>query len=345
MTATLMPGLGSAALRPVGWQRLLWVAWRRHRSAVAAVVALLAGISVYVVIVGLRTRDAYDAAQSCHPASSAACTFGMQEFQQANAHHVLATLLMFVPGLIGTFCGAPILARELEAGTFRYAWTQGVGRVRWTVAMLVPPAVVLVALGWAFSVLVGWTYQPLFDSAGASRLDPPMFVLLGVAFAAWTLLAFALGALAGILLRRVVPAVVAALAVWAGLMALTATQLRPHYGAPVVTSSMTGDLRDWTLSQHWAKGGSPVGDAELNRVLSAIGVHVTNGGYAAHVEAGQKPPQDPVTYLLQHGYRQLTTYQPHERFWTFQWIEGGWLLLLAVVLLGLTVWFVRRRAA
>jgi hypothetical protein len=44
----------------------------------------------------------------------------------ANAQE-LAALLQVVPVLIGAFIGAPVLARELEFGTFRYAWTQGVG--------------------------------------------------------------------------------------------------------------------------------------------------------------------------------------------------------------------------
>jgi hypothetical protein len=33
------------------------------------------------------------------------------------------------------------------------------------------------------------------------------------------------------------------------------------------------------------------------------------------------------------------------RFWPFQFIEGGWLLVLSLILIGVTVWLVRRRAA
>jgi hypothetical protein len=36
--------------------------------------------------------------------------------------------------------------------------------------------------------------------------------------------------------------------------------------------------------------------------------------------------------------------QPGSRFWTFQWIEAGWLLALSVVLIA-AAWLVRRRAA
>jgi hypothetical protein len=41
----------------------------------------------------------------------------------------------------------------------------------------------------------------------------------------------------------------------------------------------------------------------------------------------------------------VATYQPASRFWPFQWIEGGWLLALALLLMGAAVWFVHRRAA
>ena len=53
---------------------------------------------------------------------------------------------------------------------------------------------------------------------------------------------------------------------------------------------------------------------------------------------------DPVQYLVQHGFTHVTTYQPADRFWAFQWIEGGWLLALSVLLIAATVWLVRRRA-
>ena len=49
--------------------------------------------------------------------------------------------------------------------------------------------------------------------------------------------------------------------------------------------------------------------------------------------------------LRQHGFRQGTSYQPATRFWRLQWIEGGWLLALSVLLTAATVWLVQRRAA
>jgi hypothetical protein len=53
----------------------------------------------------------------------------------------------------------------------------------------------------------------------------------------------------------------------------------------------------------------------------------------------------PAQCLSQHGYTEWTSYQPGSRFWPFQWIEGGWLLALSVLLIAATIWLVRRRAA
>ena len=148
-------------------------------------------------------------------------------------NHVLVDgyALQAVPALIGAFVGAPVLARELETGTFRYAWTQGFGRWRWTLAKLVLLAVVVTAAAGAISVLFSWYYQPyLADGQPGPVLSEwspfslALFDLRGVAFAAWTLVAFAIGGLAGVLIRRVVPAIVATLAAYAGL-ALVAGEL------------------------------------------------------------------------------------------------------------------------
>ena len=52
--------------------------------------------------------------------------------------------------------------------------------------------------------------------------------------------------------------------------------------------------------------------------------------------------------MLSHwsaGSTEWTRYIPVSRFWPMQFIEGGWLLVLSVLLIAATVWLVRRRAA
>lgn len=69
---------------------------------------------------------------------------------------VTAALFQLIPALIGAFVGAPAVARELDTGTFRFTWTQGFGRARWTVATLAPLALTVTAAAGAFGLAFPW---------------------------------------------------------------------------------------------------------------------------------------------------------------------------------------------
>ena len=350
LTVPARPG-ENAGPRPVPWRRMAWVTWRQHRIALGGVTALLGALAIYLWLAGLQMHHAYAAAVACHPASSFACGDAVYSFNNTYSQTAaaIAVLLQGVPALIGAFTGAPVLARELETGTFRYTWTLGFSRWRWTLGKLVLLAVPVTVAAGAFSVLFSWTFQPFFADGDQAQLASSVFDLRGVAFAAWTLAAFAIGALVGLLIRRVVPAIAATLAVYTGLAVAVGLFLRQHYMTPLLTSdpnvpgSALGNnpvVPDpaWILSQQWqAKGGQPVSESVLSQVLQGSQLAGGKGGI---------PQSDIVTqYLTRHGYTLWTTYQPASRFWPFQWIEGGWLLALSVLLIAATIWLVRRRAA
>ncbi len=343
MTALTMPARSEqdASLRPVPWRRMAWVTWRQHRFALAGVAALLGALAVCLWLVGLQVHHAYAAAAACHPAGSAICYDMFSSFSGMDGFLANGFILQAVPALIGAFVGAPVLAREMETGTFRYAWTQGFGRWRWTLAKLVLLAMAVAAAAGLFTLLMSWYYQPYFAAGNQTPqtpLFPGLFGLRGVAFAAWTLAAFAIGALAGMLIRRVVPAIAATLAAYAGLAFATGLFLRQHYLTPLLTSNSNPPGSAWIISQQWqTKGGQPVSQSVLSQVLQGAPQLAGKGGVPKSLNVTQ--------YLSQHGYAQWTSYQPASRFWPFQWIEGGWLLALSVLLIAVTVWLVRRRAA
>jgi hypothetical protein len=350
MTAMTMPARPAedASLRPVPWRRMAGVTWRQHRFALAGVAALLGAVAVYLWLTGVSMHNAYATATACHPASSVGCLNTMVEFSQSYSPtaDTIATLLLAVPALIGAFVGAPVLAKELETGTFRFAWTQGFGRWRWTLGKLVPLAVAVTAAAGVFSLLVSWYYQPLFADGTFIPLDSKLFALRGVAFAAWTLAAFAIGALAGMLIRRVVPAIAATLAVYAGLVFAAGLYLREHYAAPLLTSHPNVPGSAWILSQWWTKGGTTVSHSTIEQIGNSLARQVMSTVPSGDTKVYKgRTAVNVLQYLTQHGYTQWTRYQPGSRFWPFQWIEGGWLLALSVLLIAATIWLVRRRAA
>src|SRR5713101_9896886 len=256
MTALTVPARPEqdASPRPVPWRRMAWVSWRQHRVALAGVAVLLGAVAVWLWLAGLQLHHAYVAATACHPASPA-CADLITNFNGMNNVLVGGYVLQAVPALIGAFAGAPVLARELETGTFRYAWTQGIGRWRWTLAKLVLLAVAVAAAAAAISVLFSWYYQPYFATGNqalslseAPPLAAGLFDLRGVAFAVWTLAAFAIGALAGMLIRRVVPAIVATLAAYTGLALVAGNLLRQHYLTPPRTSNPNVPGSPWAIN-------------------------------------------------------------------------------------------------
>ena len=335
-----------ASLPPLPWRRMSWVTWRQHRVALGGAGALLGILAIYLWITGRQLHHAQAVATACHPAGSLACNNLIGNFDSMSNALTNGVVLQAIPALIGAFIGAPVLARELETGTFRYAWTQGFARWRWAFAKLVALAVAVAVVAGAFSVLLAWYYEPYFAArnsalglAESSPLAPGLFDLHGVTFAAWTLTAFAIGGLAGILIRRVVPAIAATLVAYGGLALVAATYLRQHYMAPVVTDKLSVPSSAWVVSQPWRDtSGHVVSQGVLSQVLRT-------GPPSLAGKGGVPQALSAWRFLEHHGYTRWTSYQPASRFWTFQWIEAGWLLALSVALIALTVWMVRRPGA
>jgi ABC-type transport system involved in multi-copper enzyme maturation permease subunit len=348
-----MTGLAGAArpeeepgLRAVPWRRMAWVTWRQHWLALVGMAAFLGILAVYVWIAGVRLHHAYTAATTCNPAS-ATCSALITNFNFMNHFLVGGYTLQLVPPLIGAFVGAPVLARELETGTFRYTWTQGFGRRRWTLAKLAMLGAAVTTAAGAISVLLTWYYGPYLATGHQARslaersvFASTLFDLRGVAFVAWTLTAFAIGGLAGILIRRAVPAIAAAMVGYTGLALVVGNLLRQHYLAPVLTRTLYVPGSAWVMSQWWTKNGRfAFTGVPSTSLIQQLCPNPRLG------PLGKPSPGRIVQCLAGHGYTQWIRYQPASRFWPFQWIEGGWLLALSLVLIAATVWLVRRRVA
>jgi ABC-type transport system involved in multi-copper enzyme maturation permease subunit len=332
LTVTARPE-GHARLRPVPWRRIAWVTWRQHRAALLGVAAFLAAIAVFLVVSGLQIHHAF--ATDCRSVNSLACNINF-DGKFATTVNVVRVFLQVVPAVIGAFVAAPVLAREMETGTFRYAWTQGFGRWRWALGKLVLLAAAVTAAAAAFSVLFAWYMHPFFAANYTIPFATDGFDLGEVAFPGWTLVTFAAGGLVGMLIRRVVPAIAATMAVYAGLALAAALYLRQHYMAPLLSSSPNLPASAWSVNQWFTKDGKfafPARGSALVQTVDRFCPPRIGSNYGG-----------PAQCLSRHGYVAWSAYQPGSRYWAFQWIEGGWLLALSVLLIAATVWLVRRRA-
>ena len=247
---------------------------------------------------------------------------------------------MFLPGLIGVFVGAPLVARELESGTFRFAWTQGRSRAQWIVTKLVLLGAALAVLTLAFSALFTWWYGPL-DAISGRMTTYGAYEVSGLVFAARTLFGFTLGALLGVVIRRTVPAMAATGAAWVAVMLSSLIYLRPLIRWPITAlGALAKGANSGSASvpvnadvvSHWIQdaAGHHISDQQLFRQAIA-----TNGGLPS--------PQQYHAYLTQHHYSQWVSYRPNDWFWHFQILEACGYAFVAVLLAVATVLLVRRR--
>jgi hypothetical protein len=218
LTLPAQPGQATVP-PPVPWRRIAWVTWRQHRATLISVPAVLAAVAVFLVIFGLKAHHDYAALVHCslnQGQQTQACAKAFSNFNSGDwpLANTCSILIQLAPVLIGAFAGAPLLARELETGTFRFAWTQGVGRERLAIAKLALLGVTLVVLAGAFGELFSWFFQPFLWTEQMNRLTETVFDTSGIVFPAFTLVAFATGAFLGMLFRRVMPALAATLGVY-----------------------------------------------------------------------------------------------------------------------------------
>jgi ABC-type transport system involved in multi-copper enzyme maturation permease subunit len=304
------------------------------------VLALLGGISIFLALQGVAMhRDAAALGiDHCGDINGAGCQTALLLFQDkyGNWAQFLPRFVLFIPGVLGVFLGAPLVARELESGTFRFAWTQGRTRGRWIVAKLVLLGTALLALTLAFSALFSWWYSPWLPITGR-MVSGQAYEVSGTVFAARTIFAFMLGAFLGAVLRRTVAAMAAAAVIWTALAWASVIYLRPLIQTPVKVPDGTriSISTDWTLSD-WYQ------NAAGHHLSSTQIVGLINEARGSTPLTGRG---DFDTWLRTHGYTHWTSYQPDTSFWHFQSVETVAYGLLALLLAGATIWWVRRRAA
>jgi hypothetical protein len=346
---------------------MTWMTWRQSRVAVLTVLAGLAVFGLALAVTGPRLAHEYDISGLAGCTGNASCgnaqhsfAFQVRQIGIDLPLYILGVALTYlIAAVIGMFWGAPMVARELEAGTYRLAWTQGVSRSRWLALKLGLVGLAAVAATGLLSLAVTWWSQPI-DQAGArpaadaglalpARFAPVLFGARAIAPIGYAAFAFVLGVAVGVVVRRTVPAMALTLAVLATVQVLVPGLLRAHYQAPTVTTValvLTPDrpqslqLRDGTLAVE-APVSLPGAWITSVRTVDAAGRTAAPAIPQPCADPGGKLADcDQAINAL--GLSQRITYHPANRFWVFQWYELGLYLTLTALLTALCVWGIRR---
>jgi ABC-type transport system involved in multi-copper enzyme maturation permease subunit len=342
---------------------MIWMSWRQSRAQTVIVAAVLAVLAIVLLATGLGLASAYNSAGlgSCHLSCGSQASQWLSTLRGGTYDTLFyagIAVLYLTPALIGLFWGAPLIARELETGTYRLAWNQSVTRTRWTLIKLGVGGLASVAVAGLLSLMITWWASPI-DSAGAyggsgmvsNRMEPLLFAVRGIAPLGYAAFAFTLGVTLGVLLRRTIPAMALTLVLFAAVQLLTPTLVRPHLLSPDQASGPLNpnNISELLINQN---GGMTVLDPAnvpgawvvSNTTVTAAG-HAFTGPAPAACTSPSAPARDCTNWLAAQHLRQVVTYQPASRFWPLQLIETAIYLVASAGLGGICVWQIRRKRA
>jgi hypothetical protein len=341
---------------------MIWLTWRQFRTQALVIFAAVAALGIMMAITGPHLLDLYNGDKDGFLARI--------EVDRIKEFLYLAgvALVYAAPPVIGAFWGAPLIARELEAGTHRLVWNQSITRHRWLAIKVGLTGLAAMAVTGLLSLAVSWWSSPIdravADGTGTGlfnlpRIVPTIFGARGVVPIGYAAFAFALGVAVGLVVRRSVVAIAVTLAAVAAVQIVMPLAVRSHLVAPVQTDvtitatsirGMGGDPAtgrieridveaggpgDWILSSHTINAAGQVPGVLPSWVSECMPGPGMKGRSTQSSEAC-------FTRLADEGYRARTTYHPASHFWALQWRETGILFAVALLLTGFCFWRIRR---
>ena len=299
---------------------MTFLIWRLHRVHAIVAAVVIVAVAALIVPTGIAIANSYHHAVMNCSVSHVGCgdIAGTVFSQNGVFTSLVQDLAMAVPLVLGILWGAPLVAREVEASTQDFAWTQGVTRRRWVVTNLGWALLAAAAWGGALAALFTWWRGP--DNAVDGPVKFIYFDVQGVTPIAYTVFAMALGIAAGALFRRVVPAITTTLVVFPAVRIVTALFLRPLFAVSKNVSPLAGTPPlSWSLS------------ADILPSAAASTACANASGQRGRVVALAAHSAEHIIYL------------PANRFWPVQGVESGIFLVLALALAIFTYWSVTTR--
>jgi hypothetical protein len=342
---------------------MTWLTWRQLRAQTAA---------VYVLVVAAVLTLAATGPRLASKAGVDANLFDHLTRVERDLYYAGVVVLAIAPAVIGAFWGAPLVARELEAGTYRLVWNQSVTRTRWLATKLAVTSLVAAAAVGALSLAVTWWSDPVDGALSRthgslpSRVTPVVFAMRGIVPVAYVVFALLLGVACGAVLRRSVPAMALTLGLFIAVQIAVPLWVRPHLvppdrvtttfslsrmdgismndaGGTATITMTTGHPGAWTLSYDTVDSqGRVVALPAWVNACVAPPAPPAEGQPVAAPDGGDKL-QSCFARLTAEGYHQRITYQPESHFWPLQLAETGLFLALSALLAWFSFWWVRNR--
>ncbi|MFF6811055.1 hypothetical protein ACFZAG_14370 [Streptomyces sp. NPDC012403] len=229
---------------------------RVHRTALIVWGAFVAGLIGWLVWLNEVTVDSVRAAEAECSRGPWTCVDLIEGLSYSEPTGYIGFLTCYGFLAVAAFTGGSLIGRELESGTARLAWTQGITPTRWLTAKLAVPALALVVGGTVLVLAFRWGWAANRDLMGDHWAFADVFVARGPATVAYALCALAVGTLTALLLPRALPALaVSAAAMW--LLNLVLERCRAYLWPAVTrTSPKRFELPDGVWQQGAGRTGT-----------------------------------------------------------------------------------------
>jgi hypothetical protein len=311
---------------------MIWMTWQQHRWQALIIGIALVSLALFLVLIGIHVSADYQPVVAClAPAlqSSTRCGIIIDAFKGTyqNMDTAMMLLLLFIPLVVGILIGGPLVAREVEEKTYQFVWTQGITRQHWVIVKLVLILLIGALLEGAITSLWIRYHVPL-EMLYQSPLDPLIFDTKGIVPIASVLFALSLAIAMGALMQRTVPAIALTIVLYL-IILLPIINLRDVV-LPATFVTWDGITQ---VEPSLPAGAKEMGSGFMDHQMHIVSNAVTNAacGNDTHFEQ----------CLHDHGWSHYDVYLPTSWFWPLQIGEVLLFLVFSIVLVAVTIWWVR----
>ncbi|MFH9723264.1 ABC transporter permease [Streptomyces sp. NPDC017254] len=294
-----------------------WVTVRQYRRTLW-LAGGLAAVSL-AVIGGLRLWAAQTEHVRVENGTEVLADYNRGYHLLRGAMELLSYGMVALPLVIGALVAGPLIARELESGTYRLSLTQSIGPGAWLRAKLLTAtaAGLTATLALMAVYLIGWT--KISDTWKFRWSDAGPYEATGPVLVAYVLLGIAVGALVGQLIRRTL----VAMAVTGGVVGLVLLVLGAFRWDFLPVTTITGPALENGAALAMPEHGLLVEQG----LISTAGQRLPGWFcFTDGTPVGACRTDEPIA-------AQYLDYHPESHFWPTQLIESGIVLALAALAL------------
>ncbi|WP_098012625.1 ABC transporter permease [Streptomyces sp. sk226] len=301
---------------------LPWLVVRQHRIALACVLGLTLLTAIWIVY------ERHDLVQLLDAKGWPEKDAG-QPLENNRGYEYITSIINGLPLILAVFIGAPLIAGDQESGTAQLVTTQSVSRRQWLIAKLGLAYALALVSGVVLSALFTWWWKPYRSLFPSEWIDGLIFDNTGPVLPAFLLFLTAAGVTIGVLVRRVLPAMVGAFLFTAMTTLFVWDEIRVRIGVThMFTYPLNSDLPERFNDAY-----------EADRWVGSADGTLYNWGICA--EATEKAQN---ACIKEHGIvNNVIEYLDYSQMGTMQWTAAGILLAGTALLTAFALWWTSRR--